>query len=124
VASDTAFRNFIPGKSAMQRSERRFLTTHTGSLPRPEDLIRMMFAREEGVPVDQTALSSRIRSAVAAVVDKQAAAGLDVINDGEVSKPSYTTEVITICGILRLPSEEAPLMAHVHRSITISCCLT
>ena len=64
----------------MKRSERRFLTTHTGSLPRPDDLIRMMFGREEGVPVDQTALSSRIRSAVAAVVDKQAAAGLDVIN--------------------------------------------
>jgi len=77
----------------MQRSERRFLTTHTGSLPRPEDLIRMMFAREEGVPVDQTALASRIRAAVAAVVDQQAAAGLDVINDGEVSKPSYTTYI-------------------------------
>ena len=91
--SYTAFSTFAPGKSAMQRSERRFLTTHTGSLPRPDDLIRMMFAREEGVPVDPTALASRIRSAVAAVVEKQAAAGLDVINDGEVSKPSYTTYI-------------------------------
>src|SRR5215471_9513096 len=92
-ASDTAFRNFIPGKRAMQRSERRFLTTHTGSLPRPDDLIRAMFAREEGVPVDQAALAARIRSAVAEVVDRQAAAGLDVVNDGEMSKPSYATYV-------------------------------
>ena len=36
----------------MKRSTERFLTTHTGSLPRPDDLIRMMYAREEGVPVD------------------------------------------------------------------------
>ena len=41
---------------AMIRSTARFLTTHTGSLPRPDDLIRMMFAREEGVPVDGAAL--------------------------------------------------------------------
>jgi 5-methyltetrahydropteroyltriglutamate--homocysteine methyltransferase len=77
----------------MQRSEERFLTTHTGSLPRPDDLIRMMFAKEEGVPVDPTALSARIRSAVAEVVGQQAAVGLDIINDGEVSKPSYATYI-------------------------------
>jgi 5-methyltetrahydropteroyltriglutamate--homocysteine methyltransferase len=77
----------------MKRSEWRFLTTHTGSLPRPDDLIRMMFAKEEGVPVDQAALSARIHSAVAGVVGNQAEAGLDVINDGEVSKPSYATYI-------------------------------
>jgi 5-methyltetrahydropteroyltriglutamate--homocysteine methyltransferase len=77
----------------MRRSEARFLTTHTGSLPRPDDLIRMMFAKEEGVPVDQAALSSRICSAVAEVVRKQAEVGLVVINDGEVSKPSYATYI-------------------------------
>ena len=37
----------------MKRSTERFLTTHTGSLPRPDDLIRMMYAKEEGVPVDR-----------------------------------------------------------------------
>ena len=37
----------------MQRSTERFLTTHTGSLPRPDDLIRMMYAKEEGVPVER-----------------------------------------------------------------------
>src|SRR3972149_914090 len=45
----------------MQRSKTRFLTTHTGSLPRPDDLIRMMYAKEEGVPVDTVALAERGR---------------------------------------------------------------
>src|SRR2546425_4483485 len=77
----------------MKRSTERFLTTHTGSLPRPDDLIRTMFAREEGVPVDPAALAARIRSAVAEVVGKQVHAGIDVVSDGEVSKPSYATYV-------------------------------
>ena len=77
----------------MQRSHDRFLTTHTGSLPRPDDLIRMMYAREEGVPVDAGALAARVRAAVAEVVRKQADAGIDLINDGEMSKPSYATYI-------------------------------
>jgi 5-methyltetrahydropteroyltriglutamate--homocysteine methyltransferase len=71
----------------------RFLTTHTGSLPRPDDLIRAMFAKEEGVPVDRTALAGRISEAVGEVVKKQAEAGIDLVNDGEMSKPSYATYV-------------------------------
>jgi 5-methyltetrahydropteroyltriglutamate--homocysteine methyltransferase len=77
----------------MKRSTERFLTTHTGSLPRPPDLIRTMYAKEEGVPVDRAALGARVAAAVAEVVAKQAAAGIDVINDGEMSKPSYATYV-------------------------------
>jgi 5-methyltetrahydropteroyltriglutamate--homocysteine methyltransferase len=77
----------------MKRSTARFLTTHTGSLPRPDDLIRMMFAKEEGVPVDSAALAARVRSAVTEVVGKQAQAGIDVLNDGELSKPSYATYI-------------------------------
>ncbi len=77
----------------MKYSVDRFLTTHTGSLPRPDDLIRTMFAREEGVPVDRAALAARIRSAVAEVVRKQADAGVSVVSDGELSKPSYATYV-------------------------------
>jgi 5-methyltetrahydropteroyltriglutamate--homocysteine methyltransferase len=77
----------------MKHSVERFLTTHTGSLPRPDDLIRAMFAREEGVPVDPAALAARIRSAVAEVVGRQVDAGLDIVNDGEMSKPSYATYV-------------------------------
>ena len=77
----------------MKRSTERFLTTHTGSLPRPEDLVRMMYAREEGVPVEREALAARIRSAVEEVVQKQSQAGVDIVNDGEMSKPSYATYV-------------------------------
>src|SRR3954453_15863680 len=77
----------------MQRSTERFLTTHTGSLPRPDDLIRMMYAKEEGVPIDRAALAERVRAAVAEVVQKQASAGVDLINDGELSKPSYATYI-------------------------------
>ena len=77
----------------MKRSTERFLTTHTGSLPRPPDLIRMMYAKEEGVPVDRAALAARIKSGVAEVVKKQADAGVDIVNDGELSKPSYATYI-------------------------------
>jgi 5-methyltetrahydropteroyltriglutamate--homocysteine methyltransferase len=52
-----------------------------------------MFAKEEGVPVDVGALKARIRSAVAAVVEKQVEAGIDIVNDGEMSKPSYATYI-------------------------------
>jgi 5-methyltetrahydropteroyltriglutamate--homocysteine methyltransferase len=77
----------------MKRSTERFLTTHTGSLPRPDDLIRMMYAKEEGVPVEAHALDHRVAQAVEEVVRKQADAGVDVINDGEMSKPSYATYI-------------------------------
>jgi 5-methyltetrahydropteroyltriglutamate--homocysteine methyltransferase len=77
----------------MQRSTTRFLTTHAGSLPRPDDLIRMMYAKEEGVPVEPEALAARVRAAVAEVVKKQADAGIDLVNDGEMSKPSYATYI-------------------------------
>jgi 5-methyltetrahydropteroyltriglutamate--homocysteine methyltransferase len=53
----------------------------------------MMYAREEGVPVDGEALAARVRSAVEEVVRRQAGAGVDVVNDGEMSKPSYATYV-------------------------------
>jgi 5-methyltetrahydropteroyltriglutamate--homocysteine methyltransferase len=77
----------------MQRSTDRFLTTHTGSLPRPDDLVRMMYAKEEGVPVDAPSLAARIRAAVEDIVAKQREAGVDIVNDGEVSKPSYATYI-------------------------------
>jgi len=71
----------------------RILTTHTGSLPRPDDLVSMMWAREDGVPVDPIALAERVRNAVGETVAKQVAAGVDIVNDGEMSKPSYATYV-------------------------------
>lgn len=77
----------------MLRSTDRFLTTHTGSLPRPDDLVQIMFAKEEGVPVDAAALAARVKSATDEMVRRQAEAGVDIINDGEMSKPSYATYV-------------------------------
>ena len=66
----------------MTRSTDHFLTTHTGSLPRPDDLIRTMYAKEEGVPVEPGALAASVRDAIAEVVKKQSVAGIDVVNDG------------------------------------------
>src|SRR6185437_5539145 len=77
----------------MQRSTERFLCTHTGSLPRPDDLVRTMLAKEEGVPVDPAALAQRIREAVAEIVRQQRDARIDIVNDGEMSKPSYATYI-------------------------------
>ena len=74
--------------ASMKRSTERILTTHVGRLPRPDDLIRTMFAKQEGVPVDAVALEERTRSAVAEVVARQVDAGVDVVSDGEMSKPS------------------------------------
>jgi 5-methyltetrahydropteroyltriglutamate--homocysteine methyltransferase len=83
----------LKAEGAVQRSTERFLTTHAGSLPRPPDLVRAMFAKEEGVPVDPAALAARIRATVSEAVEKQVAAGIDIVNDGEMSKPSYATYV-------------------------------
>jgi 5-methyltetrahydropteroyltriglutamate--homocysteine methyltransferase len=67
----------------------RILTTHTGSLPRPDDLVPMLYARERGKPVDEATMAGRIREAVADGVQEQLRAGLDVVNDGEASKVMY-----------------------------------
>src|SRR5882757_6572108 len=71
----------------------RFLTTHVGSLPRPDDLIEIMFAREDGIPIDQAALAARVASAVDTAVARQVGAGIDIVNDGEWPKPSYATYI-------------------------------
>ena len=77
----------------MMRSTDCFLTTHAGSLPRPDDLVRIMYAKEEGQAVERAELASHVRNAVAGVVARQKRAGVDIINDGEMSKPSYATYV-------------------------------
>jgi len=77
----------------MKRSVDAILTTHTGSLPRPDDLVEMLFADESGAGVDRAALQARVRSAVSESVQQQLQAGIDVVNDGEMSKVSYSTYV-------------------------------
>jgi 5-methyltetrahydropteroyltriglutamate--homocysteine methyltransferase len=74
-------------------AKHRILTTHTGSLPRPDDLIRIMWAKGDGIPVDDAALEARVASAIQEVVDRQTDAGISIVNDGEMSKPSYATYV-------------------------------
>jgi 5-methyltetrahydropteroyltriglutamate--homocysteine methyltransferase len=71
----------------------RVPTTHTGSLPRPDDLVQLMWAKGDGRAVDEEALSNRVADAVQEVVDRQAEAGVSIVNDGEMSKPSYATYV-------------------------------
>jgi 5-methyltetrahydropteroyltriglutamate--homocysteine methyltransferase len=73
----------------MKRSHTRILTTHTGSLPRPPDLVEALNVKELGKGYEETALDKRVRRAIAEVVRRQAEAGLDVINDGEHSKVSW-----------------------------------
>lgn len=74
-------------------SKGRILTTHVGSLPRPDDLVEIMFAREDGIPIDAAALEARVERAVDEAVARQVAAGVDVVNDGEWPKPSYATYI-------------------------------
>ncbi len=77
----------------MSGHENRILTTHTGSLPRPDDLIQIMWAKGDGIPVDRDALDKRVAAAVDEAVEKQVTAGVSIVNDGEMSKPSYATYV-------------------------------
>ncbi len=77
----------------MQHSTRRILTTHAGSLPRPADLLEMLAAKEQGQPVDDAARAARLPQAVKEIVRKQIELGIDVIDDGEYSKPSFVTYV-------------------------------
>ena len=77
----------------MQRSTDYFLTSHVGSLPREKDLMHMMWAREDGVPVDASAMAARVQQAVLDIVKKQKELGVSVVNDGEMSKPSYATYI-------------------------------
>lgn len=77
----------------MKRSTERILTTHTGSLPRPDDLVTMLYAKDSGEPQDQAVFAARVRAAVVEVVRKQIESGVDIVNDGEVSKVGYSTYV-------------------------------
>ncbi len=77
----------------MRTSIDRILTTHTGSLPRPEELTELMHGKMEGKPIDEDKLAAAIDAARAEVLHNQLASGVDVVSDGEVSKPSYVTYV-------------------------------
>lgn len=73
----------------MQRSTNRILTTHVGSLPRPQDLMEMASRSA----ADPSAYTTRLQSAVEEIVRKQVELGIDVVDDGELGKPSFVTYV-------------------------------
>ena len=77
----------------MKTSTDRILTTHSGSLPRPKPLIDVILRREAGEAIDAQAFEAEAAIAVDDVVAQQVAAGIDVVSDGEMSKPSYTTYI-------------------------------
>jgi 5-methyltetrahydropteroyltriglutamate--homocysteine methyltransferase len=77
----------------MKRSTERILTTFTGSLARPADLLDMIRSKERGQPYDHQAFAQRVRSAVAEVVRRQAEAGVDIVCDGEQGKSGFITYV-------------------------------
>src|SRR6184192_4378931 len=82
----------------MKTSTNRILTTHVGSIPRPESVRELLRARLNGQPVDDEELARRVHDAVAEVVRRQAEAGIDVVSDGEMGKTSflgYTDERLT-----------------------------
>lgn len=91
----------------MKRSIDRILTTHTGSLPRPDDITDMLYRKASGNVMDLAAYDQRISDGVCSVVDAQARAGIDIVNDGETGKLSYfsyVTERLTGFGGKSKPS--------------------
>jgi 5-methyltetrahydropteroyltriglutamate--homocysteine methyltransferase len=73
----------------MQRSATRILTTHCGSLPRPNDLLDLMKAKIDGALYDAGAYAARVKSAVAEIVRQQVECGIDIPADGEQGKPGF-----------------------------------
>ncbi len=78
----------------MKRSEGRFLTTHTGSLIRPPQLIEFASRRRAREPYDAEAYEATLRAEVADVVQKQVDVGLDIVNDGEFGKSSWSNYML------------------------------
>src|ERR1700736_1400587 len=77
----------------MKTSQDRILTTHVGSLPRPPELRQLLVRKDQGEAYDKDELARVARQAVADIVRRQAQTGIDIVNDGEMSKPGYSTYV-------------------------------
>src|SRR5215813_3272671 len=78
---------------SVKHSTNRILITHVGSLPRPADLLEMNDAKVSGRPVDQAAWTARVKAAILEVVHRQRDSGVDIVNDGELSKSSWSSYV-------------------------------
>src|SRR5688572_6945323 len=77
----------------MKLSTHRILTTHVGSLPREQEVVDMLFKKENGEPHDPADFDRIMTAAVDEVVKKQVSIGLDVVSDGETSKIGYATYI-------------------------------
>ena len=77
----------------MKLSTDRILTTHVGSLPRPQEVVDFLFAQDRGEPIDPVAFDEVMARGVRDAVGHQAKAGLDILDDGEMSKISYGTYI-------------------------------
>ena len=77
----------------MKTSTERILTTHVGSLPRPQDVVDLLFAQDRGEPVDQARFDAVMERGVADAIGKQVESGVDIVSDGETSKISYATYI-------------------------------
>ncbi len=77
----------------MKLSAGRILVTHVGSMPRPQNVVDMLFAQERGEPYDEAEFDQVMTEAVAETVQKQVSAGVDVVSAGELSKISYATYI-------------------------------
>src|SRR5437870_3109289 len=98
----------------MKTSTNRILTTHVGSLPRPESIKALLRARFSGQTIDEAQLSVRVAEAVTEVVRQQAEVGIDIISDGEMGKTSflgYAEERLTGFVTLRTDDLSAPASA-------------
>jgi len=89
----------------MKRSTERILTTHVGSLARPESLIPLLRSKERGQPYDQETFAKLVRDAVADVVRRQTEAGVDIVTDGEQGKASFFGYIVErFNGFARTPA--------------------
>jgi 5-methyltetrahydropteroyltriglutamate--homocysteine methyltransferase len=77
------------GEDAMKRSTQRILTTHVGSLPRPDDLRALILKKQQGEAVDEAAFAARVRRAVGEAVRHQGDAGIDILADGEMGRIGF-----------------------------------
>jgi 5-methyltetrahydropteroyltriglutamate--homocysteine methyltransferase len=94
----------------VQQNTDHIQTTHIGSLPRPHDLLDLMKAKFAGQNVDEAALEAKIRSSVIDCVARQVECGIEIVTDGEFSKPSFFTYIRErLEGFESRPDQKLPL---------------
>jgi 5-methyltetrahydropteroyltriglutamate--homocysteine methyltransferase len=105
IAQFGAETNKQTGRMSMKSSSDRIITTHAGSLPRPPELLKLIRAKAAGQSYDEKELTAEITRSVEALTKRQADLGLDVISDGEMSKPSFLSYITERLGGVRITDE-------------------